>query len=88
MDKAASLLFGWSDAALRGNNVAVLMPAEMAARHYGYKQTYFETGEKRIIEMAVMLKGCTQMERSYPCIIRLDARILTARQYLSRFCMT
>lgn len=49
VNKAASLLFGWSDAALRGQSVRVLMLADMAERHDGFMQKYLKTGERRVI---------------------------------------
>lgn len=66
MNKAASLLFGWSDAALRGKNVGILMPADVAGRHDGFMQKYLKTGEKHIIGNGRDVEGLRADGTAFP----------------------
>ncbi|WP_372834584.1 PAS domain S-box protein [Puniceibacterium confluentis] len=57
LNKAAAALFGHSTEALTGQNVRVLMPGEMAARHDRFMRHHLETGEKRIIGIGRDVEG-------------------------------
>jgi PAS domain S-box-containing protein len=49
LNKAAAALFGYSVDALMDQNVRVLMPSGMAARHDGFLENHLRTGENKII---------------------------------------
>tara|TARA_R110002049_G_scaffold188402_2_gene356853 strand:- start:61223 stop:62755 length:1533 start_codon:yes stop_codon:yes gene_type:complete len=57
LNTAAAGLFGHSVDALIGENVRVLMPGDMAARHDGFLRHHLETGEKRIIGIGRDVEG-------------------------------
>lgn len=57
LNTAAATLFGHSVDRLIGENVRMLMPAAMAARHDGFLRHHLETGEKRIIGQGRDVEG-------------------------------
>ena len=57
VNKATAMLFGRSVDDLMGQNVRVLMPDDMAARHDGFLHHHLETGEKRIIGIGRDVEG-------------------------------
>lgn len=57
VNKAAAALFGHAADALVGQNVRVLMPEAMAARHDGFLSHHLGTGEKRIIGIGRDVEG-------------------------------
>ncbi len=56
-NQAAADLFRESRDSLIGQNVRVLMPGDMAARHDGFMRHHLETGEKRIIGIGRDVEG-------------------------------
>lgn len=49
VNKAAEDLFGYSNEALTGKNVSILIPDDIAARHDSYLQDYLETGKSNVV---------------------------------------
>lgn len=56
-NQAAADLFRRSRDSMTGQNLRILMPGEMAARHDGFLHRHLETGEKRIIGIGRDVEG-------------------------------
>ena len=57
---AATKLFGFSEREVKGNNVKMLMPPEVAAKHDGFIERYLETGIKKAIDSSLRVCGRTK----------------------------
>jgi len=54
---SAAIMFGYSELAMQGENVSVLMPAHHAEKHDSYLEHHLTTGEKRIIGKGRFVEG-------------------------------
>jgi PAS domain S-box-containing protein len=65
---AAEAAWGFSADEVIGQNIKMLMPVEVAAKHDGYLQRYQKTGEKRIIDTARDLHGRRKDGSLFPAV--------------------
>jgi two-component system, LuxR family, sensor kinase FixL len=63
---AAERLFGYSEQALIGQNIACLMPEPDRSRHDEYINHYLQTGEKRIIGIGRVVTGLRRDGTTFP----------------------
>ena len=63
---AAADLFGYTEAAMLGQNVSTLMGADHAHRHDGYLERYLRTGEARIIGVGREVEGKRRDGSKFP----------------------
>ncbi len=66
VNPAAERLFGYSNGALIGKSVNILMPAALAELHNGFMGHYLETGEKKIIGLGRDVEGLRQDGSVFP----------------------
>ena len=59
-NRAASALFGYTREEVIGNNVKMLMPAEVAAVHDGYLERYQRTRVKHVVDSSRNVTGVTK----------------------------
>lgn len=65
-NQAAANLFGYPLDHFAGQNIRMLMPFGMAARHDGYMHHHLDTGEKRIIGIGRDVEGLRQDGSVFP----------------------
>jgi two-component system, LuxR family, sensor kinase FixL len=63
---AAERLFGYTELAVAGKNVSMLMPTPFREEHDGYIARYLATGEKRIIGIDRVVTGQRQDGSTFP----------------------
>ena len=56
-NKACETVFGYTAEEAIGRNVSMIMPRDEAARHDGYLEHYYQTGERRIIGIGRRVRG-------------------------------
>ena len=65
-NKAASTMFGFSEAEVLGQNLNILMPEPHRSAHDGYLQLYRETGEAKVVGIAREAQGQHRNGRIFP----------------------
>lgn len=63
---AAERLFGYTEAAMIGRNVSLLMPSPDSERHDSYIKRYLDTGEARIIGLGRIVTGLRADGSTFP----------------------
>jgi PAS domain S-box-containing protein len=69
---AAENLFGYTEAEVIGQNVALLMPTSEASRHDGFMRSYQETGRRRIIGIGREVKGRRKDGSEFPLSLAIS----------------
>ena len=72
-NRAAQVIFGYSEAEVRGQLLIILMPAEFHEAHRSGFQRYLDTREARIIGRTVELRGRRKSGDSFPLEMSLSA---------------
>jgi len=70
---AAQVIFGYAEAEVRGQPLAILMPAEFHEAHLRGFQRYLDTREPRIIGRTVELRGRRKTGDTFPLEMSLSA---------------
>jgi len=65
-NRATADMFGYSDAAMQGKNVSLLMPEHHGKRHDGYLERHLRTGENRIVGKGRLVEGRRADGRIFP----------------------
>jgi two-component system sensor kinase FixL len=81
--RAAEAVFGWQAAAIRGQNVQVLMPAAEAAAHDGHLHRYLQTGERRVMGSSRHLTGLRKDGVEFPMELRVGEARIGKRRYFT-----
>ncbi|MGO8842232.1 MAG: PAS domain S-box protein [Methyloceanibacter sp.] len=82
---AAERLFGYSEAAVVGQNVSMLMPTPFRERHDGYIARYLATGEKRIIGIDRVVTGQRQDGSTFPMKLEVGEVRSGERRFFTGF---
>ena len=72
-NRAAQVIFGYSEAEVRGQPLTILMPAEFHEAHRTGFQRYLDTRETRIIGRMVEVRGRRKSGETFPLEISLSA---------------
>jgi two-component system sensor kinase FixL len=82
MNQAASTMFGYAVATIRGQNVRVLMPAPFHDEHDGYLRRYLTTGERRIIGIGREVRGRRADGSEFPLSLAVGETVIAgARKF-------
>jgi two-component system sensor kinase FixL len=76
MNQAASAMFGYAVAAIRGQNVKLLMPAPFHDEHDGYLRRYLATGERRIIGIGREVRGRRADGSEFPLSLAVGETVI------------
>jgi len=77
---SAEKMFGYSIDEVLGENVSLIMPGEIAAKHDGYLKKYMKTGEKHIIGNTREEKGKRKDGSLFPIEIRVQEADLAGKK--------
>jgi two-component system sensor kinase FixL len=82
---AAERLFGWTPAAVLGQNVEMLMPTPYREAHDGYLGRYFATGERRIIGIGRVVVGQRRDGSTFPMELAVGEMRVADRRFFTGF---
>jgi PAS domain S-box-containing protein len=70
-NEAATIAFGYDADEVRGQNVKMLMPKEIAEKHDGYLRTYAKTGLRNVIDQVIRQQGRRKDGSLFPLELRV-----------------
>jgi two-component system, LuxR family, sensor kinase FixL len=82
---AAERLFGYTAAAVIGQNIKVLMPSPYRESHDGYIKRYLDTGERRIIGIGRVVVGERQDGSTFPMELSVGEMKSSGRHFFTGF---
>src|SRR6516165_1091255 len=82
---AAERLFGYTEQAVVGQNVSMLMPMPFREEHDGYIARYLATGERRIIGIDRVVTGQRQDGSTFPMKLEVGEVLTGDRRYFTGF---
>ncbi|HZP09618.1 PAS domain S-box protein [Methyloceanibacter sp.] len=82
---AAERLFGYSERAVLGHNVSMLMPSPYREEHDRYISRYLETGEKRIIGIDRVVTGLRKDGSTFPMKLEVGEMTSGDRRFFTGF---
>ncbi|MCV6638274.1 PAS domain S-box protein [Candidatus Albibeggiatoa sp. nov. NOAA] len=80
INPALETMFGYTQKELIGQNVSILMPADIAQQHDGFLEAYTQTGKKHIIDSTRELEGRRKNGETFPLELSVREAHLGSRQ--------
>ncbi len=81
-NRAAEVIFGYSEEEVVGKNIAILMPDEMAAMHDMFVRAYIDTGESKFIDVGARELTAKRKDGStFPSDIALSEMVQGGERY-------